>query len=236
MIWSPLLKSSNRVSHQLIHSTDWLPTLTHLAGVRLPQRSSLDGLNMWETLSRQLTSPRREIVHNIDPIYPYTSYMSGKWKYVKGTVNPTQDTWLGDIPTTENPQADTYTTDLLYASEAWQVLSKYGKRKLKKRDILRLRDQATMVCLKEQQNNTVIDCDPLAVPCLFNIAADPCERNNLAEQLPNVVQMVEQSLAKARLKVVDPLNKPYDPRADPGLNGFQWTYWLDLLKQRDNEI
>ena len=31
-IWSPLLKKAKRVSNQMMHVTDWLPTIMHIAG------------------------------------------------------------------------------------------------------------------------------------------------------------------------------------------------------------
>ena len=31
-IWSPLLKKGKRVSNQMMHVTDWLPTIIHIAG------------------------------------------------------------------------------------------------------------------------------------------------------------------------------------------------------------
>ncbi|KAF6039931.1 hypothetical protein EB796_001783 [Bugula neritina] len=57
-IWSPLLKKRGRVSNQMVHVTDWLPTIMHLA--------ELYGMNMWQTLSEDLPSPRDEIIHNYD--------------------------------------------------------------------------------------------------------------------------------------------------------------------------
>lgn len=217
-----------------MHSSDWLPTLTHLAGISIPKRASLDGKNMWEALSKQTLSPRHEVVHNIDPIYPYTSYLLAFWKYVNGTINPMYDTWMGELPTGENPQADRYPEEV-YASAAWRAVSKHRPQIATSLEVLR--EQSKIVCDKPRGNmSSEFICDPLKSPCLFFILTDPCEQTNLASTLPNMLRIVERSLAIAKLKVVEPQNKPHDARADPALNGYQWTYWLDLIDENSNIV
>ncbi|XP_078000117.1 arylsulfatase J-like [Glandiceps talaboti] len=68
---SPLLQESMRgtINKELIHVSDWFPTILHLAhGVNDP-RLPLDGLNQWQVISEGATSIRREILYNIDPLY-----------------------------------------------------------------------------------------------------------------------------------------------------------------------
>lgn len=185
---------------------------------------------MWEALSKQKLSPRREVVHNINPIYPYTSYLLGSWKYVNGTVNPDYDTWLGDVPVTVNPKLDQYTNEVV-STDAWKALSKYGTNNINQNQISILRKQSEIKC-DVFLLNTTSTCKPKEAPCLFHITTDPCERINLANELPNVVSIVEKYLNEAKKLVVPINNKPLDPRADPALNYYQWTYWLDLIDER----
>lgn len=235
LIWSPLLTTSSRVANQLMHSSDWLPTLHSLTGISIPQESSLDGFNMWEALSNQRLGPRTEVVHNIDPKFEYTSYLLGNWKYVNGTVNSVYDTWLGDIPTQENTKADQYTREVT-GSLAWKAVAKQATRQLTQLDIEGLRKQSQVVCPRLPIKYSWSKCDPLKAPCLFNIQTDPCEQVNLAKGLPSVVKYVEQSLAKAKLKVVAPRNQPADRRANPFFFENQWTFWMDLLEERANTV
>ncbi|XP_017285002.1 arylsulfatase I isoform X2 [Kryptolebias marmoratus] len=68
-VHSPLLKRRRRVSRDLLHITDWFPTLVGLGGGNTSQSRGLDGFDVWATISEGKESPRREILHNINPLH-----------------------------------------------------------------------------------------------------------------------------------------------------------------------
>ncbi|XP_070829769.1 arylsulfatase I-like [Chaetodon trifascialis] len=62
---------------------------------------------------------------------------------------------------------------------------------------------------------------------LFNITADPCERQDLADQRPDVVQQLLARLAYYNQTAVQVYFPPDDPRANPSRHGGAWVPWVD---------
>ena len=102
---SPLLAKPGRVSHEMIHVSDWFPTLVKLAGGDLNGTKPLDGFNVWETINTGEPSPRTEILHNIDPLKMHSDKQSlgthmcpraalrvGDWKLLTGCPGPSS--WI----------------------------------------------------------------------------------------------------------------------------------------------
>ena len=79
-VHSPLLASKGRVSMDLMHLTDWLPTLYGRGGGDVHKLLNTDGHDMWPTLSDGEKSPRKELVHNIDPVTWTSAVRYQQWK------------------------------------------------------------------------------------------------------------------------------------------------------------
>lgn len=54
-------------------------------GHNVSELGEIDGVDMWEALVSDKTSPRKEFVHNIDDVGDvYAALRKGDWKYIKG--------------------------------------------------------------------------------------------------------------------------------------------------------
>ncbi|XP_050300182.1 arylsulfatase B isoform X2 [Anthonomus grandis grandis] len=172
-VWSPMFEKPSRISTQLMQIVDWLPTLLVAAGGNTSDISHLDGISIWEALSKDETSPRTEILHNIDDIDNNAALMIDNWKLVKGTTyDGNWDNWYGP-----SGREYDYNISLVENSPAGAAF-----RRLKKLpdeiNIKNLRNKATVSC----DNDAKVDCFPLKSPCLFDILNDPCEYRNLADE------------------------------------------------------
>ncbi|XP_045187096.1 arylsulfatase J-like isoform X2 [Mercenaria mercenaria] len=87
-------KNGGYISNELMHVTDWFPTLLNLAGGNLKGNEQIDGYDQWKTIKYGIQSPRKEILHNIDPLYNNTFYTRrsslrmGAWKIIIGQLGP----------------------------------------------------------------------------------------------------------------------------------------------------
>ncbi|KAF4519333.1 hypothetical protein B566_EDAN008255 [Ephemera danica] len=83
LIWSPLLRNTPRVSSQLSHVQDWLPTLMAAISANVTLLD-LDGVDLWPALNDPEVSTYDNLLINIDDITQQYALRMGDWKIVKG--------------------------------------------------------------------------------------------------------------------------------------------------------
>ncbi|CAG0895508.1 unnamed protein product [Cyprideis torosa] len=195
-IFSPLISARSRLSSKLTHMADWFPTLYAAAGGNVSEilsQTELDSFNQWNWLAEG-EGPvgdyaiREEMLYNIDENIPTAAIRIGKWKYITGPqtinnliVNVSLNGWFGDsgrLNLTTQEDLDAYNDVLEWTSQmnlAGQILSRKGW--LPSEEIMQeLRRAAEVQCNDDGSGGF---CDPGVAPCLFDIEADPCEKNNL---------------------------------------------------------
>ena len=62
---------------------------------------------------------------------------------------------------------------------------------------------------------------------LFNVTADPYERNNVAKSFPDVVVQLQKRIEVYNSTHIVQMSPPFDPKSDPKYFGGVWTPWLD---------
>lgn len=245
-IWSTKLQSRQRVSNQMIHITDWLPTFATLAGANV--RKSIDGKNVWSALSQNTGSPRKNVLCHHDILTPYMSYISDNYKYVSGTTYDGQyDNWLGSNsdPSEENDVfARTYAQTIL-SSDVGQALYKFsfaknnesneneiGNQGITMHEINELRRISKITCknIAKPSIDSSFYCNATVSPCLFDLSNDPCEMRNLAHERPDILARLKEKIDFYGKIAKKPRNKPMDPKADPRYYGGIWTWWYDEIK------
>ncbi|XP_046395053.1 arylsulfatase B-like isoform X1 [Ischnura elegans] len=254
-VWSPLIKSPGRISNQLFHISDWLPTLFSAAGgdvsqLRSSTRAPLDGVDMSAVIFGEadglaaLRPPvhtyhqRREVLINIDEADGYAALRVGNYKLVDGTtVFGLQDHWVGDSGKSSKG-TPSYNVSALVSSAAGQALSRSAPGALIADKAQRLRRLATVNCdaqwpPKDLQGPKLFPpCKPILRPCLFDVAHDPCERRNLFDVLPEVAAALRKRLDQLKASAAPTNNRRSDPRADPRNWGGVWTNWNDYPRPR----
>ncbi|XP_015768600.1 PREDICTED: arylsulfatase J-like [Acropora digitifera] len=205
-VHSPLLKSKGRVSMDLMHLSDWVPTLYGCGGGNVSDLIGLDGVDMWPTLSQGLASPRKELVHNIDPVGWAAALRYQNWKLVvNASYGPDRDGWYPPPGFQQNPSRR-----LNFSNSA--ALNPSLK-------------SAIVTCPPPPAKPA--ECGHKDGPCLFNIDKDPCEHTNVANQEKDVLEMMLRLLEKYKKTMVPIRNKPYDHQANPKFHNGLWTAWCD---------
>eukprot|EP00794_Sanderia_malayensis_P003645 gene3645-4162_t len=199
-VYSKLIKNPGRVSDDLLHITDWLPTFLELAGGNSSKIHKLDGFNIWDTISSQKASPRTEILLNIDPIlYKNAAVRVGDYKLIEGESGY----WSGWFPPPESEE------DSIERQEKIPFLK-----------------DAVVSCGKKPTNVTR-DCSTKHGPCLFNIRDDPCEYTDISKEQPDITKALLLRLATYKESMIKPRNNfTDDPLSNPKIHGGSWEPWL----------
>lgn len=196
-VHSPLLKNKGTVCKELVHITDWYPTLISLAEGQIDEDIQLDGYDIWETISEGLRSPRVDILHNIDPIY--TKAKNGSWAAGYGIWNTAIQSAIRVQHwklLTGNPGYSDWVPP--------QSFSNLGPNRW---------------------HNERITLSTGKSVWLFNITADPYERVDLSSRYPGIVKQLLRRLSQFNKTAVPVRYPPKDPRSNPRLNGGVWGPW-----------
>lgn len=216
-LWSPLLKKSGYTSEHMIQITDWLPTLLEAAGYDISSLpSDLYGKSQWRALSENLSGPRTEMLHNIDPIGGDWGLRVGDMKLVFGKgITKKNSGWYRP----SSQEQSFYETVNNFTSPLVPILQELGRT-----GIMRNGTKFSHPTVHCGPNVTNV-CETWIKPCLFNIKYDPCEYHNLANQYPHVVDAMLKTLQYYNSTAVPPRNKPIDPQAFPSKHDGVWVPW-----------
>ncbi|CAN7979759.1 unnamed protein product [Ixodes pacificus] len=221
-VWSSKFLKKPRVSDQLMHISDWLPTLYSAAGGNVSNLGTMDGIDMWRYLTLGYGSPRKEVLLTIDPKNNLAALRYKNYKLLVGEgFNEELDgrySFPGGLrPTNDVPQ-------LRKDSKVARVLMTfYGKQK-GNWSPLDWSKNPVVDCRERWVNNNFVARQP---PYLFDLARDPCELNNLAGSKRLVLRFMMSKLTAYNATAVPPLFQPQDPRAYPEYHGGVWSPWLD---------
>ncbi|XP_049270253.1 arylsulfatase B-like [Rhipicephalus sanguineus] len=217
-IWSPLLRDrEERVSEDIMHLVDWMPTLYQVAGGKVEDVGTIDGVSQWDALmSRDRPPVRQELLHGFDPADGSGAYRSGRYKLV---VIPSDGSWedtrlepVGDTP------SDVDVSKLAAESKVAKVLAEFHAPSTAKAANLEWRRLTSVSCGSDHRSNF----EAVPSPYLFDIFDDPCELRNLAQERSHIVDIMMQKLAAASdISAPSPKESP-DPEAYPLHNNCTW--------------
>lgn len=83
-LWSSRLQKAARVSNELVHITDWLPTLYSVAGGDLNDLGDIDGVDQWRLLSEGRGRGREDLLLNIDEVLKTEGAIYSRFKLLRG--------------------------------------------------------------------------------------------------------------------------------------------------------
>jgi hypothetical protein len=174
-VYSPLLGRQQRVSSQIIHAIDLLPSLVNATNLkwRTRDRIFIDGLNQWQALSANDDERLSVFGDNF--------YISGNWKLAFGSSDAygsVENEIMEANEGSEQFDFENYAQSI-FSSEIHHVLDSLTSER-----IMFSRSRARVHCnLKDVEEAAVrsIKCSRSA-PCLFNLLEDPCEFDNKHER------------------------------------------------------
>lgn len=115
-----------------------------------------------------------------------------------------------------------YDVSSVLSSKAWMKIESVTRNQLPTSEIITLRRQATMSC--EKQSNSTLNCDDS--PCIFNLAEDACEQNNIAPYYPLLRLFMEVVLSYYKAGAYPEDIPILDIAGDPDRFNGTWDIWV----------
>ncbi|XP_077505832.1 arylsulfatase B-like isoform X3 [Amblyomma americanum] len=200
------------------------PERMKYAGGVPAELGDIDGVSHADSLAANSTSPpRTELVVNIDPVDNYSAIIEGHFKLVAGVAEGGKfEHWY---PIVGNVNwSSTEPLEQCEASSVARVLTSLG---LDPACGLGGGTYPTPIdCGSRDPEKT---CRPTVAPCLFDLAKDPCEYNDVAPEHPELVKSLLAKLGRYKAAATPPANLPHDPLSDPGLYNNVWIPWREKL-------
>jgi hypothetical protein len=236
-IWSPALLP--HVRHAQMHAADWLPTLVEAADGDTSVLEDRDGVSQWKSLLGLETPPRSSFLYNIDDIYNSSAVRYGRWKLIQGNTsasdlggcpNGSCDNWFGPSGRLNESQATrSKLHDLLPVilnSNAGDAFKRSGFP-INEETARNNQNLANLECKPVEE----IPCNAFQAPCLFNLDDDPCEKRNVAEEEPEIVEFLQEVIKEYNKTAVPPIRMWDDPESAPSNWGYVWAFFKDLQEE-----
>ncbi|GAB1869472.1 Arylsulfatase B [Camponotus japonicus] len=216
-IYSPLIDRPSRVSTQLFHITDWLPTLYSAAGGNPNDLKHLDGFDQWSAIKKARDSKRKSILVNIDEKENSEAALIGHYKLVTDTSEYQKYyNYSGN-----NALYPKYNATTILTSPAASAIASISISTLNASKIMQLRKEATIIC----KNFTVFsNCTNRS--CLFDLNKDPCETTDLFSKYPKDVERLNMFIDRYKSVLMNQTNAPVDPAGFPCNFNDTWMPWL----------
>jgi len=194
----PRLNKTGVVLDDLVHVTDWLPTLLNAAGVSQEEldQEGWDGVSQWEMIQSAGLTPgaRREMVVNLEEEDGMATRAALTVDNYKLLVKPGPGEWIPDPSTWGEEDPSSWGEGGTWGEEGQQPTldeeeypSNFGGKG----------------AISHWGENFAKDDEKM----LFDISIDPEERENLAPFLPDLVEQLEARLEELRLDLV-PADNP----------------------------
>ncbi|KYM99141.1 Arylsulfatase B, partial [Cyphomyrmex costatus] len=227
-IYSPLIEHSSRVSTELFHITDWLPTLYSAAGGNLSNLNQLDGIDQWSAIKKKKTSDRKSVVINICD-FDNSAALIGRYKLVKDKSEYQKHyTYYNG----SDPSYPKYNVTNVLESPAASAIANVSTNVVIASKIEELRKEATVVC-KNLTNSS--SCENRV--CLFDIYKDPCEVTDISSKYPEIVQRLNVLIdCYKRLGFVKEISLDRDSAGYPSNFNNTWMPWLPDNFEPSNKI
>lgn len=182
----------------MFHSVDLLPTIMSSALNRPVEFKGIDGVNQWDSITKNKPSKRNSFIYSIDPLgnlgcSKFTEAIrDGDWKLIKGCPG-------------------------IYAD--WYNLKEFDMSKYRSYEGVNMSISYTDASCIDSKKSSVSSY------FLFNIKEDPLEHDNKAEEMPCKVKELEIKLEAYRNNTVPPFlfYNNFDPKSNPAKFGDTWS-------------